>query len=177
MRPFSILSSSVLLQKRKKLVKGLKKEDSAWKRTIYCLCSGGLQPLDKIPYKLKEINCTGNTCAIAHLCITSAFLAYVHSSAITLPPRIIQIILNMLFKPCRMPSSHLRDFTRRLVLMLGIFGLNMFIFALSIAIPAQVLLLSSNFYLKGTAIFICIFTLGAINNFNISDIHHRSSLQ
>jgi hypothetical protein len=117
----------------------------------------------QLSYEFKQINCTGNMCAIAYLCITSAFLAYVHSSAITLPPpRIIQIILNMLFKPCRMPSSHLRDFTGRLVLMLGIFGLNMFAFALSIAIPAQVLLLTSNFYLKGTAIFIFIFTLGAI---------------
>ena len=46
--------------------------------------------------------------------------------------------------------------------MLGIFGLNMFVFALSIAIPAEMLLLTSNFYLKGTAILNFIFTLGAI---------------
>ena len=111
----------------------------------------------------KRINCTGFMCANAYLGITCAFLAYVHSSAITLPPpRIIQIILNMLFKPCRMPSSHLRDFTGRLVLMLGLFGLNMFVFALSITIPAEMLLLTSNFYLKGTAILTFIFTLGAI---------------
>ena len=117
----------------------------------------------RMSHKFKEINCTGNMCAIAYLAIASAFLAYTHSNAITLPPpRIIQIILNMFFKPCRMHLSHLRDFIGRLVLMLGIFGLNMFAFALSISIPAQVLLLTSNFYLKGTAIFISIFTLGAI---------------
>ena len=123
-----------------------------------------IQCLDpQIPHKLKEMNCTGNMCAIAYLAIASAFLAYTHSNAITLPPpRIIQIILNMLFKPCHMHSSHLRDFIGRLVLMLGIFGLNMFAFALSTSIPVQVLLLTSNFYLKGTAIFISIFTLGAI---------------
>ena len=117
----------------------------------------------QISHKFKGINCTSFMSAITYLYIASAFLAYVHSSAITLPPpRIIQIILNMLFKPCRMHSSHLRDFTRRLVLMLGIFGLNMFVCALSISIPAQMLLLTSNFYLKGTAILNFIYTLGAI---------------
>ena len=117
----------------------------------------------QISHKFKGINCTGFMSAIAYVLITSAFLAYVHSSAITLPPpRILQIILNMLFKPCRMPSSHLRGFTRRLVLMLGIFGLNMFILSLSTTIPAQILLLTSNFYLKGTVILNFIYTLGAI---------------
>ena len=117
----------------------------------------------KISQEFKEINCTSFMCAIAYLGITSAFLAYVHSNAIMLPPpRIIQIILNMLFKPSRMHSNHLKDFTRRLVLMLGIFGLDTFIFALSLSIPAQMLLLTSNFYLKGTAILNFIYTLGAI---------------
>ena len=111
----------------------------------------------------KRVNCVGSGIASVYLVVTSAIVSLIHSNAITLPiPRMIKIGIGILSKCCK-GVTFSEELTTKIMVVIGLHGINnMLIGYLSIGLPSQILMLSSNFYLNGTAILSCFMIIGAM---------------
>ena len=112
----------------------------------------------------KKSNCVGTGIASVYLVVTSAIVSLIHSNAIsTLPvPRMIQIVIKILSKCCK-GVTFSEELTTQIMVAIGLNGIHcLLIGPLSLGLPAQILMLSSNFYLNGTAILSCFMIVGAM---------------